>query len=66
MNASDIGAGYVLLQEVCMYYHQACYFLKKVNIPQRKYIAIEKECFALSRAIFQNLHFCFTDTSKCV
>ena len=48
VDASDIGAGGVLLQEdENGVDHPVCYFLQKFNKHQRVYSKIEKECLAL-------------------
>ncbi len=48
MDASDVGAGAVLLQEdKDEIDHPICYFSKKFNRSQRNYSTIEKEALAL-------------------
>ena len=48
VDASDVGAGGVLLQEDdCGVDHPVCYFSRKFNRHQRNYSTIEKECLAL-------------------
>ena len=52
VDASDIGAGAVLLQEDNNGVdHPVCYFSKKFNKHQRNYSTVEKECLALILAI---------------
>ena len=52
VDASDIGAGAVLLQEDNDGVdHPVCYFSRKFNKHQRNYSTIEKECLALVLAI---------------
>jgi hypothetical protein len=52
VDASDIGAGGVLIQEDnnCVD-HPVCYFSKKFNEHQKNYSTTEKECLALILAI---------------
>ena len=52
VDASDIGAGAVLIQEDNNGVdHPVCYFSKKFNKQQKNYSTIEKECLALILAI---------------
>ena len=52
VDASDIGAGAVLIQEDDNGVdHPVCYFSKKFNKHQKNYSTIEKECLALVLAI---------------
>ena len=52
VDASDVGAGGVLLQEDSNGVdHPVCYFSRKFNKQQRNYSTIEKECLALILAI---------------
>jgi hypothetical protein len=52
VDASDVGAGSVLLQEDSKGVdHPVCYFSKKFNQQQKNYSTIEKECLALVLAI---------------
>ena len=52
MDASDIGAGSVLLQEdENGVDHPVCFFSKKFNASQMNYSAIEKECLSLILAV---------------
>ena len=52
IDASDIGAGGVLLQEDNNGVdHPVCYFSKKFNKHQKNYSTIEKECLALILAL---------------
>ncbi|MDA3086465.1 RNase H-like domain-containing protein [Campylobacter sp. CS_ED1] len=52
VDASDVGAGAVLIQEDDNGIdHPVCYFSKKFNTQQRNYSTIEKECLALILAI---------------
>ena len=52
VDASDVGAGVVLLQcDDEDIEHPVCYFSKKCNVHQRNYSTIEKECLALILAI---------------
>lgn len=52
VDASDIGAGSVLIQEDNNGVdHPVCYFSKKFNEHQKNYSTIEKECLALILAI---------------
>lgn len=52
VDASDIGAGAVLIQEDNDGVdHPVCYFSKKFNKQQKNYSTIEKECLALILAI---------------
>ena len=52
VDASDVGAGAVLLQSDSEGIdHPVCYFSKKFNKHQRNYSTIEKECLALILAI---------------
>ena len=47
VDASDVAAGAVLLQED----DEVCYFSKKFNKSQKNYSTIEKECLALVLAL---------------
>ena len=52
VDASDVGAGSVLLQEDDNGVdHHVCYFSKKFNKHQRNYSTIEKECLSLILAL---------------
>lgn len=52
VDASDVAAGAVLLQEdKSGVDHPVCYFSKKFSKSQRNYSTIEKECFALVLAL---------------
>ena len=52
VDASDIGAGSVLLQEgENGIDHPVCYFSKKFNKSQMNYSTIEKECLSLILAV---------------
>ena len=52
VDASDIGAGAVLLQEdIDGVDHPVCYFSKKFDKHQKNYSTIEKECLALVLAL---------------
>ena len=52
VDASDVGAGSVLLQEDDNGVdHPVCYFSKKFNKHQRNYSTIEKECLSLILAL---------------
>ena len=52
VDASDVGAGAVLLQEDREGVdHPVCYFSKKFNKHQRNYSTVEKECLSLILAI---------------
>ena len=52
VDASDVAAGAVLLQEDEEgVEHPVCYFSKKFNKSQRNYSTIEKECLALVLAL---------------
>jgi hypothetical protein len=52
VDASDTGAGGVLLQEdKDGIDHPVCYFSKKFNVHQKNYSTIEKECLALILAL---------------
>ena len=52
VDASDVGAGAVLLQEDSDGIdHPVCYFSKKFNAHQKNYSTIEKECLALILAL---------------
>ena len=52
VDASDVGAGSVLLQEDDGDVdHPVCYFSKKFNKHQRNYSTIEKECLSLILAL---------------
>ena len=52
VDASDVAAGAVLLQEDDEgVEHPVCYFSKKFNKSQRNYSTIEKECLALVLAL---------------
>ena len=52
VDASDVGAGSVLLQEDDnVVDHPVCYFSKKFNKHQRNYSTIEKECLSLILAL---------------
>ena len=52
VDASDVAAGAVLLQEDDTgVEHPVCYFSKKFNKSQRNYSTIEKECLALVLAL---------------
>ena len=52
VDASDIGAGAVLLQEdIDGVDHPVCYFSKKFDSHQKNYSTIEKECLALVLAL---------------
>ena len=52
VDASDIGAGSVLLQEdENGVDHPVCYFSKKFNVSQMNYSTIEKECLSLILAV---------------
>ena len=52
VEASDVGAGSVLLQEDDNGVdHPVCYFSKKFNKHQRNYSTIEKECLSLILAL---------------
>ena len=54
VDASDVAAGAVLLQEDDEgVEHPVCYFSKKFNKSQRNYSTIEKECLALVLALQQ-------------
>ena len=52
VDASDVAAGSVLLQEDCQGIdHPVCYFSRKFNSCQRNYSTIEKECLSLVLAL---------------
>ena len=52
VDASDVGAGSVLLQEDDNGVdHPVCYYSKKFNTHQRNYSTIEKECLSLILAL---------------
>uniref|UniRef100_UPI003EBE0B76 reverse transcriptase/ribonuclease H family protein n=1 Tax=Klebsiella pneumoniae TaxID=573 RepID=UPI003EBE0B76 len=51
VDASDYGAGAVLLQDKDNLEHPVCYFSKKFNQYQRKYSTIEKELLSLILAL---------------
>ena len=52
VDASDIGAGSVLLQEdENGIDHPVCYFSKKFNASQMNYSTIENECLSLILAV---------------
>ena len=52
VDASDVGAGGVLLQEdESGVDHPVCYFSKKFSKCQKNYSTIEKECLALILSI---------------
>ena len=52
VDASDVGAGSVLLQEDDNGVdHPVCYYSKKFNKHQRNYFTIEKECLSLILAL---------------
>ena len=52
VDASDVGAGSVLLQEDDNGVdHPVCYYSKKFNKHQRTYFTIEKECISLILAL---------------
>ena len=51
VDASDVGAGAVLLQDKDDLEHPVCYYSKKFNKYQRGYSTIEKELFALILAL---------------
>ena len=52
VDASDVGAGSVLLQEDDNgVYHPVCYFSKRFNKHQRNYSTIEKACLSLILAL---------------
>lgn len=64
VDASDIGAGAVLLQEDNNGVdHPVCYFSKKFNKHQKNYSTIEKECLALVLAI-QHFEVYLTSSKK--
>ena len=63
VDASDVAAGVVLLQEDDEGVdHPACYFSKKFNKSQKNYSTIEKECLALVLAL-QHLKVYVTSSS---
>ena len=51
VDASDYGAGAILLQDEDNLEHPVCYFSKKFNPYQRKYSTIKKELLALILAL---------------
>ena len=53
VDASDVGAGSVLLQEDDNGNdgHPVCYYSKKINKHQRNYSTVEKECISLILAL---------------
>ena len=51
VDASDVAAGAVLLQEHESVEHPVCYFSKKFTECQRNYSTVEKECLALVLAL---------------
>ena len=51
IDASDVGAGSVLLQDDSDIDHPICYYSKKFNEHQRKYSTIGKECLPLILAL---------------
>ena len=52
IDASDVGAGGILLQgDDNGVDHSVCYFSKKVNKHQKNYSTVEKECLSLILAI---------------
>ena len=51
VDASDVGAGSVLLQDNNVVDHPVCYYSKKFNKHQRNYSTIEKECLSLILAL---------------
>ena len=64
VDASDVGAGAVLLQcDNEDIEHPICYFSKKFNFHQKNYSTIEKECLALILAI-QHFDIYISSSSK--
>ena len=64
VDASDVGAGAVLLQcDNEDIEHPICYFSKKFNVHQKNYSTIEKECLALILAI-QHFDIYISSSSK--
>ena len=51
VDASDVGAGSVLLQDDNGVDHPVCYYSKKFNKHQRNYSTVEKECLSLILAL---------------
>ena len=51
IDASDIGAGAVVIQELAGVDHPVCYFSRKFNKHQKNYSTIEKETLALLLAL---------------
>ncbi|CAL9694039.1 unnamed protein product [Knipowitschia caucasica] len=51
VDASDFGAGAVLLQDRSGVEHPVCYFSRKFNVHQCRYSTIEKEALALILAL---------------
>ena len=64
VDASDVGAGAVLLQcDNEDIEHPICYFSKKFNVHQKNYSTIEKECLALILAM-QHFDIYISSSSK--
>ena len=64
IDASDVGAGGVLLQEDDNGVdHPLCYFSKKFNMHQKNYSTVEKECLSLILA-FEHFEVYLTSSSS--
>ena len=62
VDASDVGAGGVFLQEDDNSVdHPVCYFSKKFNKYQKKYSTVQKECLSLILAL-QHFEVCLTSS----